>query len=363
MVLWPDTWLIPAYALAAGLGAAIVFCIAFTRLCIQGGPIDNPRGRALSETPTPTSGGLAIMAATLIGVGIVLSLLPDAVPGLWRDGLYLIGFALALGVCGALDDLFDWPAKARLLFHIALCLAFAAAYPVTALSFGFGAELQLPWALGWVGSAFWLLLGINAINFIDGSNGVAVGVQTIALLVFAILILLLAPTSAVGGGVGIFLLLSLCAAGAHIGFLPLNLMGKVFQGDAGALFGGALITGLTLVLKHVEIGSTWLGGFILAPVLVDVVLTLITRARRGENILRPHREHLYQLWLTHKNPSHFQLALKVWGLCAVSSCIGLAARMVDHSYGIDIRFPCLAVVICVYSLGWFRLRHALTRTA
>ena len=164
--------------------------------------------------------------------------------------------------------------------------------------------------IGLLGSAAWLVLGINTINFMDGANGLALGTQTIAMTVFAGLILLMAPLSLVGSYLGVILLICVCVAGAQLGFMPFNLppkhpqRAKAFQGDAGSLFGGALITGATLVLKAYGIGSVWFGGFLLAPLLVDVVMTLAVRARRGKNLMRPHKEHLYQLWLQRRDPSH-----------------------------------------------------------
>lgn len=357
------TWLIAPHLLFAALAASMAAAALFSLLVLSGGPVDVPRERGAHHKPTPTSGGLAVMAATGLGIGLCLLLSGAAIPGNWRDGALLFGFAALIGLSGALDDLFDLPARLRLLFQVGLCLAFAAFYRVTTLDFGPGLIVHLPWPVGLLGSAAWLVLGINTINFMDGANGLAPGTQAIALVVLALLILLLAPISLLGGFLGVVLLVCVCAAGAHLGFMPFNVAGRAFQGDAGSLFGGALVTGAILVIRAYGVGSVWFGGFLLAPLLVDVVLTLITRARQGKNLMRPHKEHLYQLWLQRRDPSHARLALWVWFLCALSSAVGVGARAIDHIYHTDVRFFCLVVVVIVYSLAWARLRAGLMRRA
>ena len=353
-------WLIPPQLLLAALLASAVVSALLTLLAIAGGPVDVPRDRGAHRSPTPTSAGLAIMAATGLISGLFVLYYGSSIPGSWRDGALLFGFAALMGLSGALDDLFDLPARLRLGFQVGLCLLFAAFYRVTTLDFGPGLVVQVWWPLGLLGSAAWLVLGINTINFMDGANGLAPGTQAIALAVISILILLVAPVSQMGGFLGVALVVCVCAAGAHLGFLPFNLpMGKVFQGDSGSLFGGALITGGILMVKAYGIGSVWLGGFLLAPLLVDVVLTLVTRATQRKDLMRAHRDHLYQLWLQRRDPSHAGLALRVWFLCALSSAVGLAARVIDETYHSDIRFAGLVAVIALYSAGWVVMRRKL----
>ncbi len=300
------------------------------------------------------------MAGAALVIGAIVYLYSPLIPGNLRDGLLLFGFASLMGLSGALDDLIDMPAQWRLGFQIGLCLIFAYYYRVTTLSFGGGLIVQVPPTLGLIGSAAWLLLGINAINFMDGSNGLATGTQAIALCVISLLIVIMAPFSPLGSYLGIILIICVCAAGAQLGFLPFNLpLNKAFQGDAGALFGGALITGACLVLKAYSVGSVWFGGFLLAPLLVDVVLTLAVRIRQRKNLFRPHKEHLYQLWLQRRDPSHGKLALKIWALCAISGLTGLGARLLNSFLHWDVRFYALVFILAIYSAGWLGIRKRL----
>ncbi|MGN6364228.1 glycosyltransferase family 4 protein [Asticcacaulis taihuensis] len=362
---WQITWLIPPGLLLGALAASAFVSALLSILVMKGGPVDLPRERGAHSDPTPTSGGLAIMAASALVIGLVISVYGHAIPGSWRDGLILFGFASLMGLCGAVDDVADLPASWRLAFQVGLCLVFAYFYRVTALDFGPGVIVQVPPVIGLLGSAAWLILTLNTINFMDGSNGLAIGAQTIAMLVFAGLILLMAPLSLFGAYLGVVLLICVCVAGAHIGFAPFNLppgkpqKAKAFQGDAGSMFAGALIGGATLVVKAYGVGSVWFGGFLLAPLLVDVVLTLIVRARKGQNVLKPHKEHLYQIWLQRRDGSHWRLALRVWALCLFSSLVGVGARLIDRIYHTDIRFLVLVALIAAYTVGWLVLRKQL----
>ncbi|MGZ3306564.1 MAG: glycosyltransferase family 4 protein [Asticcacaulis sp.] len=362
--------LLPASAVSpliflAAFATAVIVAVILAPLVIQGGPVDNPRGRGSHERPTPTSGGLAIMAASALAIGLVLGLSGRDIPGSWRDGLALFGFASILGVSGAIDDMLDMPPKLRLIFQAIICLIFAYFYRATDLRFGFGLDVAVWPPLGLIFSALWLMLGINAINFMDGSNGLAIGVQSIALLSISAVCMLAMGEGALGAYLGLILLISLAGAGANLGLLPFNLSfripnhAKLFQGDAGALFSGGLISGGVLVLKAYDAEAVWFGGFLLAPLLVDVVLTLLTRMSQRKDVFRAHHEHLYQVWLQRRDGNHAHVAWIVWALCAATSVTGLLAHIVVRVWGLDLRFPLLVVVIAGLSFAWFRIRRRL----
>jgi Fuc2NAc and GlcNAc transferase len=330
------------FAAAAGLAGAISWA----------GPIDPPTERGAHRRPTPTSGGVAIMGA--VGLGVLLFLFaahgqPDMG---WRLAATL-ALALIMGVIGALDDLFDIGAKTKLLLQAALALVFATFVAhVEVLPLGLGLNLPLPPIVGIAGVALWIVVATNAVNFMDGANGVAPGAQ---------LCLFIVMTLAAQGRSPLVAEVSMVGALACAGFLPWNLRGLLFQGDAGALFCGFLFAGLAILLTAPSATpglSLYFGPLILLPFLTDVLLTLAVRARRGQSLLQAHRDHLYQLWLRKGlKPSHVALAWRVMLIMAAYGGFGLI--MLACSPSIQPEFFVAAVVVS--ALGWGLLRRRLER--
>jgi Fuc2NAc and GlcNAc transferase len=328
------------FAAAAGLAGAISWA----------GPIDPPTARGAHRRPTPTSGGVAIMGA--VGLGLLLY------PVAGTMGCRLaatLGLALAMGVIGALDDLFDIGAKTKLLLQAALALVFATFVAhVQVLPMGFGLNLPLGPVIGIAGVALWIVVATNAVNFMDGANGVAPGAQ---------LCLFIVVTLAARRGYPPVAEVSTVAALACAGFLPWNLRGLLFQGDAGALFCGFLFAALAILLTSPSASpglSLYFGPLILLPFLTDVLLTLAVRARRGQSLLQAHRDHLYQLWLRQDSqPSHVALAWRVILIMAVYGGFGLWMLACPRS----VQPEMFAVAVAVSALGWGLLRRRLEKHA
>lgn len=329
-------------------------------ILLKCGPIDRPRSRGAHVKPTPTSAGMAIMSACALSLGLVLTtLLPHLPSSSLRDGFNLFIFASCLGLFGALDDLLGLPASLKLGVQILCALAFSYIYDFSHITFGFGLSIDFHKWVSMILTTLWLVLGMNTINFMDGSNGLAIGAQSVALAIIVLVLASLSPNIKAIELEGL-LLVCVCALGAKLGFIPYNLpKGLMFQGDAGSLFGGAMITGAVLILKHLNISSIWFGGYILAPLLVDVILTLIDRTYHKAPLFKAHSQHLYQLWLKHKDPSHVHLALRIWGLCALSGALAVCLKILLLYAHIDLRFTGLVILLCLYSLGWMTLRRQL----
>ncbi len=335
------------------LAVGLALCLApiLGHLMVQGGPVDRPRERGLHKAPTPTSGGLAVIAA--IGCGLIaLGILdPGYSPDL-KDTLPLLAFAALMGVNGALDDLFDLPALPKLIVQMAAALLLAGSgLRVEALPLGFDTTLPVGPVLGTVFSALWILMVINAVNFMDGSNGLALGVQGYALVTLGVW---LWPSAPFFGG------LLLIAGAANLGFLPLNLpLGRIFQGDSGAFFSSALIAGGVLFGAREAAFSPWFGGFLLLPLLVDVALTLVHRARLRLPLMQAHRDHLYQVWLARTGRPHADLAFRVWGLSLISLLIGTLAELQAKAWIAQI-FGLSAFVLVI---GWLIAYRRLSQNA
>jgi UDP-GlcNAc:undecaprenyl-phosphate GlcNAc-1-phosphate transferase len=262
-----------------------------------------------------------------------------------------LALALAMGVIGALDDLFDIGAKTKLLLQAALALVFATFVAhVESLPLGLGFDLPLGPFVGIAGVALWIVVAINAVNFMDGANGLAPGAQ---------LCLFIAMTVAALGRFPLVADVSMVAALACAGFLPWNLRGRLFQGDAGALFCGFLFAGLAILLTAPSTRSPGLslyfGPLVLLPFLTDVLLTLAVRARRGQSLLQAHRDHLYQLWLRQPSqPSHVALAWRMMLIMGVYGGFGLSMLVCPPR--VQPEMFVAAVAFSALSSGWLRRR-------
>ena len=282
------------------------------------GPVDPPGLRSRHTRPTPTSGGLALIVATCLGLALVGRLGLAAADA--RVG-WLAGLAAIAGLIGAVDDLFDLPPRTKLLIQIALALLFARMVSrVELLPLAPGLTLPLGMIIGVAGSALWLVVLTNAVNFVDGADGLAPGAVIVGLIGVAV--------AAILNGQGL-------TAGA-------------------ALIGAA--AGLALVATnpiHGQALSPYLIPFATLPMLTDVLLTLLARARARKPLLSAHREHLYQLWLDHTGATHAALSIRYWLVMAAFT----AAAVLNEQAPIGWRPIGFAAAALVAITGWIGLRR------
>lgn len=301
-----------AFILSAGLCAAVMYARV----------VDLPDGlRKVHAAPTPTSGGLAIgaafgtaLAAAAFAPGALAWAWPAGTVGLDHGQWAVAAAFVSLGV-GAVDDARTLGALVKLLMGAAVSLAFSA-WVVSARYFPLG-----PGQLGDVGpilavlgSALWVFTLQNSVNFLDGANGLAMGSVGIGLLGLAAV--------AASSGLWHLALLAVLAAAALGGFLLWNFPnGKIFAGDAGALFAGGLAAYLSLVLVRDGAISPLVPPLLFFPVLADVLLTLLWRVRNKRSVFSPHRDHLYQIAIK-SGWSHRRVACVYWLLCLHCAATG-----------------------------------------
>ncbi len=339
---------------ALAILTALLVSAALSRLIAWSGPVDRPRERGMHDAPTPTAGGLAMIAGT--GAGLLLFQgLGGPHDGLDAKVAASFGLAALLGLFGALDDLHEFGARTKLLVQLVVALAFAvfvarpAAIPIAAHN-----ALVLAPAFSIAGTALWIVVVVNAVNFMDGANGLVAGAM---IIVGGALGMAALPTHATLLSVGL-----LAASSAGLGFLPTNYPNaRLFQGDAGAQFTGALAAMLAVVgagSGKSDAPITLLAAPIaLTPLLTDVLLTLIARARRRTRLFDAHREHLYQRWMLAKGGDHAKLAHRVW---LIVGAYALAALVVArHAPGEA--WPVLIVGVTISVGGWLAINQRLRR--
>lgn len=302
--------------LAFGLSAVLCFGMIRAKL------VDQPDGgRKVHEAPTPTSGGLAFGAAfgaSLAATAFAPSALSWAWPG-GQEGLDMLQWALAAAFAalaiGARDDVRPINPLLKMLLSMGvglafcLCVAHARYFPI-----GPGQVVDAGPVIAILGSALWVFTLQNSVNFMDGANGLAMGSVGIGL----------SALGAVAGSNGLMhlALVAWLAAAALGGFLLWNFpRGRVFAGDAGALFAGALAAYLSLILVEQGNISPIVPPLLFFPLLADVLLTLLWRLRNGRNLLQPHRDHLYQIAMK-SGWSHVRVSCVYWILSLHCAAIG-----------------------------------------
>ena len=286
---------LPGSAFAPAL--AFVLTFALLRLLLlpatQRWFLDHPNPRSLHATPTPRTGGLAIVSGAVAGL-------------FWIGGAGLFAIpALGLLLLSVLDDWRTLPASVRLLGHLIAAFGFVyVAFPT----------LSIP---------VLLLLGIgvswmtNLYNFMDGADGLAGGMALFGFAFYAL--------AAWVGGQPLFALLSLCIVAASAAFLLFNFPpARIFMGDGGSIPLGFLAAALGLVGWRDGLWPLWFPLVVFAPFIVDATVTLARRIMRGEAVWQAHRSHYYQrIILT--GWSHRRTALAEYALMAGGGCLACLA--------------------------------------
>jgi len=310
-----------AASLSAVVGAilACIFSIALCRLLIRIGPLDRAEeAHKAHSTPVPTSGGLGVGLAVLL-CAPVMFFMSRLQPG--GDLLALSVAAFGAMALGYVDDRRAVPAGRKLVVMLALALGLAAWFELPeAVQVWPGASLSLPRALTAGLVIAWCVTLMNAVNFMDGANGLAMGMACIVSVGLS--------ACAFAAGLPDAGLAAALLAGALAGFLVWNVPGRVFAGDAGSLFVGLFLAGVSVMIVARRPDLALIPPTIMTPFLIDVFGTLAYRASLGRPLMSAHRDHVYQLGLR-AGLSHGQVALvhclaavNCAGMCVVASLVG-----------------------------------------
>lgn len=220
------------------------------------------------------------------GLAVAVGVLAGSLPFLREIPLPLILGGTVILLVGLLDDRFDLSPWQKLLGQGIAAALVAVALPQARLSFlGFAVPLG---AAEWIVPFLWVLTLTNAVNLIDGLDGLAV---TMLLSPMAVLLVVVAREGSALGGV-----VAAATLGALLGFLPLNgHRGRVLLGDTGAELLGYLLSVLTLgLLGSAGGGFPVLAALLLAGVPVaDTTFAVVRRLVRRRSILRGDEGHIH----------------------------------------------------------------------
>ena len=306
-------FLIPAGAFVVSLLWALWLVPQVRGFAMNRGWYDAPDGyRKIHVTPIPNVGGIAIMASVLGGLGVLLLTspwLPEAVASMAPPPLVVLG-AVLIALVGFWDDLHDLHFRPKFVAQVIVsALVIASGFRIELFDVALGdGTLALAVSIGL--TVVWMVGVMNAVNFIDGMDGLAAGAVALA---FAGLAGVYALSGDVGG-----LLVAAAMAGALLGFLRYNTNpASIFMGDSGSLFLGFMLAAFALrtpthadpVLAYV-IPAVAMG----LPVL-DTGVAITRRLLRGTSPFAADRDHIHHrlsLRTTHRHTVRLLHALSLF---------------------------------------------------
>jgi UDP-GlcNAc:undecaprenyl-phosphate/decaprenyl-phosphate GlcNAc-1-phosphate transferase len=336
------------------LGVLITLVITplVIRLSVRLHAIDKPAHRKIHAHPVPLLGGLAIF----IGVWAPLLLLcfydNEVTRRLrleWFNLALIFVSGLLMILVGIIDDLYGLNAKRKFLAQL----------PVAILLFWLGTRftsITIPFmgtvSLGYLSpllTILWMIGVTNALNLIDGIDGLATGVAFFVAATNAVI--------AVEHGNDLLAVVMGSMAGACLGFLRYNFSpAKIFLGDTGSLF-----LGMTLAVSSISANAKGtVASSLLIPLLVmgypvlDTLLSMMRRLARGKSMFSGDAGHIHHR-LLQKGLGHRWASGIIYAVCCLFSLLALAV-VLENNRIIALSFVMLALVLFfgLHSLGYFK---------
>ncbi|MCU7356455.1 MULTISPECIES: glycosyltransferase family 4 protein [Enterococcus] len=284
-------------------------------LAFKIGAVDKPGARRINTKTMPTAGGLSIF------ISFSIALLWEFNDTLPLDKVWpMILGALIIVVTGLIDDIFELtPLQKTLGITLAALEAyFIAGIEINTFSLPFFGRFELGW-LSLPVTLLWILAITNAVNLIDGLDGLAAGISIIGLTTIGLISYFFLPHTGVFLAIIIFSLVA-----SIIGFFPYNFHpATIYLGDTGALFLGYMIAILSLQgLKNATFITILTPMFILGVPITDTVYAMIRRKFNKQPISSADKMHLHHRLLS-LGFTHRGAVLTIYALALVFSFIAL----------------------------------------
>lgn len=332
------------------LALALVLTPLVKKFAFLVGAIDKPNHRKVHTRIMPRLGGLSFYASFTVIILLLLPLIPEH----WFSahdkrliGALLTGGSLIV-LLGALDDRFQLSAKLKLLVQIAAACVVVFGFDIRMdfVNIPFGAASQS--LTDWISiplTIFWIVGVTNAINLIDGLDGLAAGVSGIAISSIMVMSALM--------GQGTVVILCAVLLGGIIGFLFFNFHpAKIFMGDSGALFLGFALAMLSMLgFKQITVVSFVTPLLLIGVPLSDTFFAIIRRRVQKKPIFEPDKGHLHHC-LQQLGFSHRKTVLIIYGVAAFfGACAVLQSVFSNSGVGNWMTFVVICVLLVLLQIG------------
>lgn len=304
-----------AYIFAFIIAVAIAYFSTpqVKKFAIEAGALDTPDERKVHSKPTPRMGGLAIYFAVIIAIFVSMKI-NSQILGIVAGGTVML-------LIGIIDDLKQLSAKIKLMGQIIAALVLVAFdIRIEWITNPFGPMLYLDY-LSIPVTILWVVAVTNTVNLIDGLDGLAAGVSSIAAITICIV--------ALQQDLWAVAVLTAIIAGSALGFLFHNFNpAKIFMGDTGSLFLGYMLSAVSIMgaVKGAATIALFVPIVALGLPIMDTAFAIIRRYTNGVPIFRPDKGHLHHrllaMGLTQK-----QVVLSMY---LISGMLGFSAIMLTE---------------------------------
>ncbi len=323
-------------ALLCALAVSFLMCPLVKSFAYKIGAIDVPKdNRRMHKKPVPRLGGLAIF------LGFIVSILLFVRVDHEMKGI-LLGAAIIV-VLGVVDDMS--PLRASFKFCVQIVAALVAVFHGVVIEILSNPNVFAKnpyWELNWLAvpvTVLWIVGITNAVNLIDGLDGLACGVSTISAVSMLVIALLVSE--------GNVALVMASLVGACLGFMPYNKNpAKMFMGDTGSTFLGYILATISIqgLFKYYAIVSFAAPFLILGLPMFDTLFAIIRRLAHGQNPMAPDRGHIHHrlidMGLNQKQA--------VAALYVISSILGLSAVVLTSSGAVKAMLLLLALAVTAF---------------
>jgi UDP-GlcNAc:undecaprenyl-phosphate GlcNAc-1-phosphate transferase len=324
----PRMYLLPIVAAVVGLVVASALTPVARAFARRVGAVDSPGGRRVHTNVTPRMGGLAVVGAHLLAIGVVVAYggqlgapEPLIFPSQRTPLMGFLAGGLVIALIGAVDDLRPIGAKRKLAGQVLVAtIAWWAGARIEAFDLPWLGSVQFGLFASYVLTVSWIIAFVNAVNLIDGLDGLASGIVLFVAVTNTIV--------ALATGNILAAVLNAALGGALAGFLFYNFNpATIFLGDTGSLYLGYSLGAAALLSgrqKESTLAALLVPLVALGVPLTDTLFTMVRRFLERRSIFVADRGHIHHrlldLGLTHR-----RVVLLLYGLTVLTCASALVA--------------------------------------